>query len=332
MKNKGIRTLAVLTFIIVMIMTGCKGKKVEVAWETKLNDTTLLKIERETVSLSEAKLVFINYRNLYIKALGDEIVGEAESDGDFEKYIRSTVLSELAKMKTMVILAGEKNIELTDEERMAAEKAADVYYGGLSDEEKDYISLSKDGIARLYEDYALAAKLYTMLSGGVNAEVSDDDARVMVVQQIVVSTQADANKVTEKLDAGMDFTDVANSLSEVSSREYRLYRQNMSDVVYTALTTLDDDAISTCIKENDKFYFYHVISKIDRELTEENKLVIVRERAKAAFDDVYDDAVNSMNSTYNETLLNELTIEEGVKCETSDFFSIFKKYFAKYAE
>ncbi len=332
MKFKRIRALAALLAVVMIIMTGCRGKKVEVAWETKLNDTTLLKIERETVSLDEARLIFINYRNLYIRALGDEIVGEAESDGDFEQYIRSTVLSELAKMKTMVILATEKGIELTDEEQMAAEKAADVYYGGLSDEEKDYISLSKESIAELYADYALAAKLYTMLSGGVNAEVSDDDARVMIVRQIMVSTQADANKVQERLDAGAEFTDVANSLSEVSSREFKLYRQKMSDVVYMALSTLDDDAVSACIKENDKFYFYYVVSKIDRELTEENKLVIVHERAKAAFDDVYDDAVSNMNSTYNESLLNELTIEDDVKCETSDFFSIFSKYFTKYAE
>ena len=332
MKFNRIRALMCLVVIVMVTMTGCKGKKVEVAWETKLNDTTLLKIERETVSLNEAKLIFINYRNLYINALGNEIVGEAESDGDFEQYIRNTVLSELAKMKTMVILAKEKNIELTDDELTAAEKAADVYYGGLSDEEKDYISLSKDRIAELYADYALAAKLYMMLSGGVNAEVSDDDARVMIVQQIIVSTQADANKVTDRLNAGVEFTDVANALSEVSSREYKLYRQKMSDAVYTAISTLDDDAVSTCIKENDKFCFYHVISKIDRELTEENKLVIVRERAKAAFDDVYDDAVSNMNSTYNESLLNELTIEDGIKCGTSEFFDIFKKYFAKYAE
>lgn len=331
MKFKRVTALILAITLCLLTIAGCGGKKVEVAWETKLNDTTLLKIDRETVSLSEAKLVFINYRNLYINALGDEIVGEAESDGDFEQHIRKTVLFELAKMKTMVILADEQGIELTDDEVKAAEKAADVYYSGLSKQDKEYIGISKDGVASLYKDYALAAKLYAALSGGVNAEVSDDDARVMVVQQIVVSTQTAADKIAEKLGNGADFTEIANVYSEVNSREYRLYRQKMSDVVYAALATLDDDAVSGCIKDNDKYMFFHVISKIDRELTEENKLTIVKERAKAAFDDVYEDAVSSMNSTYNESLLNELTIDDGLQCETSNFFDVFKKYFAKYA-
>ncbi|MBQ9341011.1 MAG: hypothetical protein IJT81_01445 [Lachnospiraceae bacterium] len=332
MRFKRGTVLVILSFLLIMLMTGCKGKKVEVAWETKLNDTTLLKIDKETVSINEARLILLNYRNLYVNALGREIIGEAESDRDFEEYIRKIVLSELAKMKTMVVLAKERGIELTDEEITAADKAADVYYGGLSGEERDYIDLSKSEIAAIYRDYALAAKLYATLSGGVNAEVSDDDARVMIVQQIVVATKLLADKVSDKLANGADFTEVANVHSEVSSREFRLYRQDMSDVVYAALSTLNDGAISSCIKENDKFIIYHVISKIDRELTEENKLAIVRERAKAAFDDVYEDAVSNMNSTYNETLFNELLIEADVTCETSDFFSVFKKYFAKYAE
>ena len=332
MRLKRIAALLPLCILIIMCITGCKSKKVEVAWETKLNDTTLLKIDKETVSLYEARLILVNYRNLYIKALGHEIIGEAETDKDFDRYIRKTVLSELAKMKTMVVLAKERGIELTDEEEKAAEKAADVYYGGLSDEERDYINLSKDSIASLYKDYALAAKLYATLSGGVNAEVSDDDARVMIVQQIVVGSKTLADNVSDKLGNGGNFTEIGNAYSEVSTREFKLYRQNMSDLVYAALSTLDDDAISTCIKEDGKFIFYHVISKIDRELTEENKLVIVRERAKAAFDDVYEDAAANMNSTYNEALFNELTIEADCPCGTSDFFDIFKKYFSKYVE
>ena len=48
------------------------------------------------------------------------------------------------------------------------------------------MDVSEATIEKLYENYALASKVYTSLTTGVNEEVSDDEARVMEAQQIYV--------------------------------------------------------------------------------------------------------------------------------------------------
>ena len=326
MRKKSIAILLCLTLVLTLF-TGCK--KMEVVWESNLGENTLLKIEKETVSVEEAKLIMLSLRNLYIEAMGEELIDSAQNVSDFEDYLRRIVLSELAKTKTMVLLAGEKGVTISVDEKKTANKAANAFFDELTDAEKEYIALDVEDIERLYMDYALSDKLYRTLSGGVSSEVSDDDARVMKVKQIVLSVKANADEITSKLMAGADFTELANRYSEVSSREYLLYRQDMSDLVYAAISSLNDGQYTPCIKEDGKYYFYYVVSKIEREETDENKLVIVKEREKEAVDDVYEEYRAGINSSYNETVLNALTIKDAKGINTAGFFKIFNKYFPK---
>ena len=65
-----------------------------------------------------------------------------------------------------------------------------------------------------YSNYALAEKLYNTLTQGVEAEVSDDDARVIKVQQIFVSSLNNANVLDKKIKNGEDFSSIASSYNE----------------------------------------------------------------------------------------------------------------------
>ena len=90
MRKKSIAILLCLTLVLTLF-TGCK--KMEVVWESNLGENTLLKIEKETVSVEEAKRIMLSLRNLYIEAMGEELIDSAQNVSDFEDYLRRIVLS-----------------------------------------------------------------------------------------------------------------------------------------------------------------------------------------------------------------------------------------------
>ena len=61
------------------------------------------------------------------------------------------------------------------------------------------MDVKEKDIVTAYEHYALAEKLYKTLTEGVDEEVSDDEARVIHVQQIFVTDEESARTVQDLL-------------------------------------------------------------------------------------------------------------------------------------
>jgi len=109
------------------------------------------------------------------------------------------------------LLAKEQEISLTEEEMENVKRAAKTYYDSLSQAEKTYTGAGLADLEGMYEDYALANKVYHVLTEGVNAEVSDDEARIMEAMQIYLKDENKAGEVKEKLSDGEDFAAVASN-------------------------------------------------------------------------------------------------------------------------
>ncbi len=120
------------------------------------------------------------------------------------------------------------------------------------------LKINKDDIRNLYEKYALSTKLYSELTVGVNEEVSDDDARIMQVMQIVVSNNSKATKISEKLGQGTDFTSLANLYNEQQQIETFISRKDVPSSMEKVVFLMDNNQISPCIEAEKKYYFYKV--------------------------------------------------------------------------
>ncbi|MCR4956342.1 MAG: hypothetical protein K6A30_06635 [Lachnospiraceae bacterium] len=310
-------------------LTGCSVAGAEVVWTSSLGRHTVFKIGDEKCTLTEAKVFLVNYRNMYTKNFGNQSWKQKHKGETLEEFTKDATLTQLAKMKTMVQLAEKKKISLTEDEQESVKKCAKQYYDSLTKDEIHYMRVSESKLEDLYSDMALATKLYEHLTGGVNEEVSDDDARVMDVEQIVMDDEKVAKKVGKKIANGSDFLNLASNYSTSNKRKTSLYRQNISDTLAAGLEKLDDGEISDLIMDDDGTYYYiKVINKIDRELTEENKAVIVKERAAAAFDNVYNSYVQEIPSTFNHKMWDKFTIDTEDELKTSSFFSVFDDEFS----
>ena len=75
----------------------------------------------------------------------------------------------------------------------------------------------KGDVEDLYTAHVLSKKVYTEITKDVNTEVSDDEARIITIQQIRLDSLDNAEIVKARLDEGKDFGTVAAAYNRWSS-------------------------------------------------------------------------------------------------------------------
>ncbi|MEG1139507.1 MAG: peptidyl-prolyl cis-trans isomerase [Lachnospiraceae bacterium] len=323
-KRIGVSLISVLV-LFSLLLSGCSFGKSKVVWSVGLLDRQLFKIEDEKCSLGQGEIVLANYINNYSEKFGKKL-WSTEKAKELESYLKDTTLSQLAKMTCMSMLADKEKVVLSKQEKKNVVQASEVYYKSLSKKEVDFFQVTQEEILELYERYALATKMYTQLTGGVNEEVSDDDARVVDVLQIFVKSKETAEVIGKKLEQGGEFKNIANYYNETDSIEVSYGRMDLPIEVEEKIFAMNDDEISEEIPTKDGYLFIQCISKLNREKTEANKKIIVEQRAMEAFDDVYHTFIKDLKTEYNSKTWKEVTLSKEKEVTTASFFQTFEKY------
>ncbi|MCM1284173.1 MAG: peptidyl-prolyl cis-trans isomerase [Muribaculaceae bacterium] len=313
------------------VCTGCRVGDTELVWKAdKLGSHKyVFTVNGTACDIRQAKLYLCNYRNLYGNAYGMDLWEQDYGDESLEQYVKDVTLQELSSILCMELLAKQMDMELTDAEQELAAKAAAEYYASLGEAELAYMELRESDVVRAYGQYALAKKLYDSLTYGIDEEVSDDEARVITVQQIFVLDQETAGKVEEKLAAGDDFAAVASAYNQTGEIERTVARDELPQEVENIAFNLDNGAVSDCIETEDGCYFIKCLSKLEEELTEENKENIRKKRRMAQFDEVYQTFVDSAEFELNTEIWDEIALEKTDGITTDSFFEIYSKYFSE---
>lgn len=311
---------------LVTLLCGCQiGNTQFVFQKDTANKKEVFSLNGEVCSLTEAKLFLSNYRNIYGNAYGVELWNFDFGEESLEDYIKEVTIDELTRIACMEQIAKEKEVKLTEEEEEKVNEMAEIYYESLSEEELSYIGVSQKNIENYYESYALAQKLYDSLTRNVNVEVSDDEARVIRIQQIYTTSQEKASAVNQKLANGEDFAAVANIYNEASMVETTVARGVLPEEVEEIAFNLDNEAVSGMIQTEDAYYFIKCLNKFEEELTQDNKANIIVKREKAQFEDAYSTFTEAAEYDFNEELWESVTIAEEEDVKTDSFFEVFEE-------
>lgn len=328
--NRMIGLLAAISFATVSL-TGCKVGNTQIKLEAirLSNNKSVFQINDYKCSLKLAKLYLCNYRNLYGSAYGMDLWQYDFGEESLEQYVKDVTIQELSRIACIDLLAEEQEMRLTDAESDLAKKAAKEYFASLSDAEKSYMDVHESDIQEAYASYALAEKLYRTMTEGIDEEVSDDEARVIRVQQIYVTDAGIAKEVQKKLKDGEDFAAVAGTYNEKSKIETTVARGDYPQDVENIAFNLDNDTCSEMIETEDGFYFIKCLNKLEEQLTEENKSNIRIKREKEQFEDAYQSFVDSAAFEMNDSLWKEITLEDTSDITTDSFFDVYDKYFTE---
>ena len=350
MKGKKI-VLFLLCSLLLFPLEGCKKSDAD----TKLVLTTgfkkneIFRIETMSGTLPEVMVYLTNAQDQYESVYGKEIWNTDLNGVTLEENVKETVLAQLAQIKTMNLLAQQHNVTLNEGEMELVHAAAEKYFDSLNDAEIEAMQVTEDTIETLYAEFALANKVYEYIIKDINPEISDDEARTITVQHILIKTytldgtgkkvdytgaaKQEARERAEDilalaLEEDSDFEDLVLTYSEGEKGTWSFGKGELEKEFEDVAFNLETDEISSIIESEYGYHILKCISTFNREETDANKIKIVEKRREEVFGQEYDVFVDSLTRTLNEELWNSVSLIKNEEVKTSDFFDIYNQYFS----
>lgn len=353
-RNKTKKAVALfLSCLLLLTAAGCGQKETDstdgsttVVLTTGFAKDEVFRIGTESCSKAEVLVYLTNMQNQYESIYGAEIWERKIGDKTLQEKLKDVVLSRLARIKTMNLLAQQRGTVLSEEEQQKIRAAANAYYASLSETEQQALGIDEPLIEELYGEYALANKVYAQIIENTDPEISDDEARTVTVSQIFLKTYAfdgegnrteytDAAKRSEEekihnikkqLTDGEDFDTLAARYNDGAQNTVSFRKGEVDAALEKAAFDLGNGEISDVIETEDGYYLLKCISTLDREQTDANKEKISQERKEEAFTNIYDEFVKTQIRKLNEDVWDQITFVDDDNVTTSQFFAMYDKY------
>lgn len=329
-------------------LTACDAEGARVVFTTGLGENEVFRIADINCTRAEIMVYLTTMQNRYESVYGPEIWNVSKDDVTLEENVKDTVLARIAQIKTMCLLAEREDVELDAGETRLAEQAAAEYFSSLNEAEIRLMGVDADTIGRLYREYALADKVYRYIIQDINPEISDDEARTITVQHILLRTWTTdgsgarvaytedvkesvyekACEIREMAVSGeQDFLDLASRYSDDATITYSFGKGVMDKAFEEAAFSLETGEISQVIETESGYHIIRCTNTFDREQTELSKLEIVEERRREVFGEEYDAFADTLVRQLNTKLWEEITLIHDEEVKTTDFFEVYGKYF-----
>ena len=338
-----------LVFVFSPVLAGCGRDTLptEVVLTSDFIEDEVFRLEGHPCMKNEVMVYLVNSENQYSEVFGDQIWSVPVGEGTLEDSYKENILARIAQIKTMNLLAAQREVTLDDEEEAKVMAAAREYYESLSQAERDYMDVDMDVIAKLYREFAIANKLYETITADVNPEISDDEARTITVRTILVKTYkidpagnrieytdeekksalARIAQIQQKLNDGVAFEVLAADYNEDTQDEYSFGRGVMPKEFEEAAFNLGVGEISDIVETEYGYHLIYCVTTFNPEETDANKVKIVEKRKHEAFDEVYNNFVTTLTSNLNKPLFDSIHYDSGGVVKTTDFFEVYDKYF-----
>ena len=329
-----------------IVLTGCSEKKTKIVLHTGFAKDEVFRVEEMSCSLSEMMMYLTTTQSRYEKVYGERI-WETNLEGvTLEENMKDMVLAQLSQIKAMNLLAIQEQVELSTEEKSKVKEAADAFYETLSKEERKVLNADKDLIERLYREYAIANKVYYHIIKDVNPEVSDDEARTITVDHILIKTYsldennqkqefdsvqkreafARAQEVLQKAQSGVSFDSLIATYNEDDQSQYSFRKGEMNLGFETTAFNLGKGEISDIVETEYGYHIIKCITTFNQEETDANKIVIVEKKREEVFGQRYSQFASELTKAVNEDLWTEISLIDEVEIDTSEFFDVYQEY------
>ena len=335
--------LCLLLCLLLTVCTGCGAGETKLVLTTGLASDEVFRIESISCFKPEMMVYLTNMQNQYEAVYGQELWNTQVDGESLESKVKENALAKMAQVKTMNLMAKEMGITLDTQEEKQIERVGDIYYDSLNPTEIEAMGVERKTIYSLYREYLIAEKVYKDIIKDINPEVSDDEARNITIDYILIKTYAQdgtgkkieydensrmdayrrAQEVRDRAASGEDFDALIIEYNEDSVSTKSLGTSDLDDgALENTLFAMANDEISDVLTTDEGYIVVKLLSTYDLEETDLNKLNIVEQQREETFGKEYDEFVTKLTRKLNDTLWNEMTFLHDSRITTSDFFSV----------
>lgn len=184
-----------LAVFMAISVTGCskntsnhEEEQISSVYETedmKL-DTNIMAVGEEEVTLNEMLFYVYQLKATYDGSLTSEVWNfKWDENETIESYAKDEMLKEIAQIKIICQQAEKEECQLSEEEANEAAVKAGTYVASLPERAKDF-HLTKELVGKIYQEHALAKKMYDVVAGTVDTQVSDDEAKTTEEKEKII--------------------------------------------------------------------------------------------------------------------------------------------------
>lgn len=267
------------------------------------------------------------YRIVYTDQIWQVQVGEEES---FQLYLLEQIRTFLKEVKTMNLLADERGIQLTGQEKEQLRQLSSEFYQSLTEADRECIGASEEDVYAMYEAYHRANRLVDEVTKNVDLEISDSEARVMKIQELCLETEESAQEAFQQLsEEGTNFSSVARAIREEGYKEQSVGRGERSAAYEAAVFSLEDGQLSQPFADGDSWYLVKCVDSYDEDATLERKERLALQRKNQAFRRIYDTFAGEHPVEIQGSIWENVNLTEMGQSTTVDFFERYQEYMSQ---
>lgn len=266
-------------------------------------DDVVLSVGKTEVTYRELLIYQLQIKNKYEPSLGEDVWNIAIEDGKtFSDMAKDELLSEVTKIKVVVQEAAKLDIALEDSEKEEVETQVVEYMEKITKEDQKKYGITQDMVRHVLEDNYLADKVYTVTTNEVNTDISDEEAKQIKLEMLMVMTNGkDKNGTQIALDETQkktakgraesmrqqaltteDFASFASANTDASYVDFTFGKGDNPELETTAFS-LKVGEISPVIETTEGYVILKLISDFDEDATAQKKEQIIEKQRDDIF-------------------------------------------------
>ncbi len=309
-----------LVLIMVLLAAGCKARP----------PVTVKKEIGVTLRRPEIMLVVATERNRYEQIYTSQIwdIAVVEDGTTFQEYLLEQIKQFMVDLKRIGAMAQEYGITLDNGEMEQLRRLAQDYYSQLTEADKAYTGAGSDDVLNLYQEYYLACKTVDVLTKNADLEISDNEAKVVEVSQIVLDNEFNAREVWQAVRSeGADFDAIARANSTEEQIRMEIVRGELSAGMEEAVFAMNQGEISEIMEDNGRFYLFYCHNPYDQEATLARKEEMMLLRKDSVFHEYYDAFLEDNLVTVSGRVWQDVSFVTQENTTTTNLFELYQEYF-----
>lgn len=311
-----ITSVLVGTVVFGILLTGCSkkssisGSSVKLEQGTIEENSIVIKVGDTGVKYSEVQNYCYLMKKQYEGSFGNKIWNyKVDGDTTIGDEAKEEIINMITQLKVICATAKEEEISLTNDEKDEALQKAEEIIETATQEDKEKYFLSVQGMSDIYEENALANKMFYIATDDADTEVTEEEAKQIKIQYLQVMTNGTNQNGTkielnekEKEEAltrakqlqaeakeSDDFLEFAKKNTDSASTELTIGKDSteIDSAAVTAAFSLTKDSVSDVIETDSGYYIIYCVNDNDEDATYTKREEIIKERQTKMFKEKY---------------------------------------------